>query len=93
MHETCGKCDRGVVGPDKDGGHWSVCACRSKGRAVLGMLCTVCGNVQHFDFGQRVAFYMGTGGVPGHCDEPVELLCFDDDNVQKEKRRSSPRKG
>lgn len=94
MQETCGKCDRGVVGPDKDGGHWSVCGCRAKGSIALGMLCTVCGSTQHFDGNQfEEENNNAVHGTPGCCDEPVEYLCVDLDNVQKEERCSSPRKG
>jgi hypothetical protein len=95
MQETCGKCELGVIGPDKDGGSWSVCSCRAKGSTVLGMLCTVCGHARHFD-GQEFEDEnngITVGGTPGCCDEPVEYLCVVDVDVQKEERRSSPRKG
>lgn len=87
---TCGQCDRGVVVVD---GKSSVCQCRSAGSYTVGMLCTICGWAHHMDPMDRERENKASNGTPGCCDEPVEYLCVDLDNVQKEERCSSPRKG
>jgi hypothetical protein len=88
MQETCGKCLNGVV---QRASSWDVCDCRKRGQYVVGMLCTVCGDTHHYS-AKRAEYVNATlSGTPGcsECDEPVEFLCVDVDDVQKAERRST----
>ena len=78
MHETCGKCDDGLVkGPE----FWSVCDCRRHGNYIVGFACTVCGHGCRYsdELAAERNISIEAWNFIGcmDCEEPCEWLLID----------------